>query len=198
METRLCTRCQRELPFPDSFFRDCKGRGGYKAHCKQCDYKIPRSTEAILNGQEKRKSAEWRRKDAERKRVELADRRNNDPAYKAWKAQKDKEYRQTPKGRARLARQKARRKIKEIGGSLTGAQWTRILEAFSYTCAYCGATEDLTVDHFIPLYLGGKTEFGNIVPACYSCNSSKQHKHPQTWCTSDNYARVFGVLRSIE
>lgn len=97
-----------------------------------------------------------------------------------------------------MARQKARRKIKEIGGSLTGAQWTRILEAFGYTCAYCGATEDLTVDHFIPLYLGGKTEFGNIVPACYSCNSSKQHKHPQTWCSSDNYARVLGVLRSIE
>lgn len=207
METKLCTRCHQELPFPDSFFRDSRGGGGYKAHCKQCDYKIPRSREAILRGQDTRRrkitaadaetAVKLRKQAADYRRTYLAQRRKNDPAYREWKAKKDKEYRQTPQGRARLVRQKARRKAKELGGKLTGAQWTAILEAFKYACAYCGSPDQITVDHFVPLCLGGKTEFANIVPACLHCNSSKQHKRPESWCSPEVYNRVIEVQRLL-
>jgi 5-methylcytosine-specific restriction endonuclease McrA len=49
-----------------------------------------------------------------------------------------------------------------------------------YTCQYCGAdcaddTSQLTMDHVIPRYHGGKTNYSNITSACYSCNLEKAH-----------------------
>ena len=40
-------------------------------------------------------------------------------------------------------------------------------------CSYCGATEDLSVDHLTPQSKGGKDSGDNFVWACRSCNSSK-------------------------
>lgn len=49
----------------------------------------------------------------------------------------------------------------------------------NYTCQYCGhhdpSGHDLSLDHVIPRFHGGKTNFTNIVTACYSCNSEKSH-----------------------
>ena len=40
-------------------------------------------------------------------------------------------------------------------------------------CAYCGTTENLTMDHRIPLVLGGPDHKENLIRACKSCNKSK-------------------------
>jgi 5-methylcytosine-specific restriction endonuclease McrA len=45
-------------------------------------------------------------------------------------------------------------------------------------CVYCGTiaftdSNFLTVDHIIPLHLGGSSGYDNIVPCCWECNSSK-------------------------
>jgi 5-methylcytosine-specific restriction endonuclease McrA len=40
------------------------------------------------------------------------------------------------------------------------------------TCAYCPAAPT-SVDHVMPLWLGGTNFEGNLVPCCRSCNSSK-------------------------
>jgi len=45
-------------------------------------------------------------------------------------------------------------------------------------CFYCGAKDDLTLDHFIPLSRGGNTTRANILVACRSCNASKHDKMP--------------------
>lgn len=47
-----------------------------------------------------------------------------------------------------------------------------------FTCQYCNQTfagADLTMDHVIPRYSGGKTNWGNIVSACMPCNIKKAH-----------------------
>lgn len=48
-----------------------------------------------------------------------------------------------------------------------------------YTCQYCGyqdlSRKDLTLDHVIPKFHGGKTRFNNIVTACQNCNAEKAH-----------------------
>jgi 5-methylcytosine-specific restriction endonuclease McrA len=47
---------------------------------------------------------------------------------------------------------------------------------YSSPCFYCGRKEEsMTVDHVIPLIRGGANGIGNLVTACRSCNSSKQH-----------------------
>ena len=48
-----------------------------------------------------------------------------------------------------------------------------------YTCQYCSTKhtkQELTLDHVIPLSLGGKTRWDNIVAACGPCNSRKGNK----------------------
>ena len=47
-----------------------------------------------------------------------------------------------------------------------------------YTCAYCGATQNLTIDHIIPSSRGGKTTFENCVTACQPCNNKKGNRTP--------------------
>lgn len=45
-------------------------------------------------------------------------------------------------------------------------------------CERCGATDNLTVDHRIPLSRGGKDDPSNLACLCGSCNSSKSDKCP--------------------
>ena len=55
-----------------------------------------------------------------------------------------------------------------------------LLKQFDGRCAYCEATAT-TWDHIVPVARAGKTEAGNIVPACSSCNSSKRTKSLASW-----------------
>ena len=63
-------------------------------------------------------------------------------------------------------------------------------------CWYCGKQTDMfsamgtsgeqlkrkfTIDHFISLRSGGTDELGNLVPACWSCNASKNHRSIEQW-----------------
>ena len=41
------------------------------------------------------------------------------------------------------------------------------------TCAVCGTTEDLTVDHVVPKNAGGTDDLGNLRTLCRRHNSSK-------------------------
>lgn len=40
-------------------------------------------------------------------------------------------------------------------------------------CACCGEQKELTIDHIIPLSLGGKTRFSNLQLLCRTCNEAK-------------------------
>jgi len=49
------------------------------------------------------------------------------------------------------------------------------------TCQYCGKprdTSELTYDHVIPRWQGGKTEWTNIVTCCVDCNRKKGGRTP--------------------
>jgi 5-methylcytosine-specific restriction endonuclease McrA len=56
---------------------------------------------------------------------------------------------------------------------------------FDNSCAFCGKSDTvLTQDHFFPLNNGGSDAIWNLVPACFSCNSSKQDDAPEKWYRS--------------
>ena len=45
-------------------------------------------------------------------------------------------------------------------------------------CHYCKknvGSENLTLDHVVPVSRGGKSNKGNCVPSCHECNASKKH-----------------------
>ena len=49
-----------------------------------------------------------------------------------------------------------------------------------FTCQYCGKqTRQLTLDHILPRYRGGKHTWENVVSACVACNRRKAGRTPQ-------------------
>src|SRR2546422_5771096 len=49
----------------------------------------------------------------------------------------------------------------------------RVFERDGYTCSFCGSQDDLTLDHYVALSLGGTHDESNLVTACRSCNGRK-------------------------
>ncbi len=55
-----------------------------------------------------------------------------------------------------------------------------VFERDRYKCQYCGRqTRDLTLDHVMPRFRGGKHSWDNIVSACMTCNHRKAARTPQ-------------------
>lgn len=50
-----------------------------------------------------------------------------------------------------------------------------------YMCIYCGATQDLTLDHIVPIANGGPHCEENLVVACKRCNCSKGDRPLGDW-----------------
>lgn len=56
-----------------------------------------------------------------------------------------------------------------------------VLRRDGFRCRYCGATPDeteLTVDHVVPVALGGGDKADNLVAACKDCNAGKASTSP--------------------
>lgn len=58
-----------------------------------------------------------------------------------------------------------------------------VLRRDNHACRYCGATAPdakLTVDHILPVALGGTDDPGNLVAACVDCNAGKAASNPDS------------------
>ena len=60
-------------------------------------------------------------------------------------------------------------------------------EYFNYSCAYCGNTNNLTQEHVIPVTKGGSYSKNNIIPACITCNCSKQNEDINIWYKKQSF-----------
>ncbi|WNM74331.1 HNH endonuclease [Gordonia phage Thimann] len=63
-----------------------------------------------------------------------------------------------------------------------------ILRRDNHTCRYCGATAPdvpLTVDHVVPVALGGADDPSNLVTACRDCNAGKTSSSPDAPVVAD-------------
>lgn len=79
----------------------------------------------------------------------------------------------------------------EEAPQLSHQEWKEIMLFFGGECAYCGCTpkrnQRLTKDHLVPVSSGGATTQDNVVPACFSCNSSKGNKEFKEWFMSQPF-----------
>lgn len=150
-----------------------------RSRCKQC---------------ETRKSVENKAKNNYYSRPEVQQRRRQQSReYKKTKYNTDEEYRI-----AEIKRCHERRT--NLEGSYTIQEWLEVVQLFDCSCVYCGSKHNLTVEHVIPIALGGTNNISNIVPACASCNSSKQDRELISWYTSKPFydeARLNNILKYI-
>ena len=80
-----------------------------------------------------------------------------------------------------------------------------ILRRDNHTCRYCGATAPdvpLTVDHVLPVALGGSDDPDNLVAACRDCNAGKTSSNPDqplvTQVSDDAIRWARAVARAVE
>lgn len=69
----------------------------------------------------------------------------------------------------------------EISGHVQQKVWV----ADQFTCMYCSrkmGDVQLTIDHFVPLEMGGVNDTSNYLSACRRCNKDKGSMSPQDWC----------------
>ncbi len=68
-----------------------------------------------------------------------------------------------------------------ISGMVQQQVWARD----GFMCAYCGIEMGkslITIDHFVPLELGGANDTTNYISACKPCNKDKGDMDPEKWC----------------
>lgn len=59
--------------------------------------------------------------------------------------------------------------------------YSEFYEGHATSCFYCGAINDITIDHVIPSKKGSSNQPCNLVPACISCNTKKSDRTPEEW-----------------
>jgi len=60
------------------------------------------------------------------------------------------------------------------GRGVTSDDWLQVTNKYGNKCLACGSvTKRLTLDHVVPISLGGAHDPDNIQPLCKPCNSSK-------------------------
>lgn len=141
-------------------------------------------------------SAEWRRayyarpdvrarraaRQREYRRIHLEEERARDaakfqkrkPAVYATQA----EWRRRNPERARMYRQIHRANRTAIALGLSGRLSVKDVEHLPLECVYCGATENLTLDHAVSMKRGGANDWSNLTVACFDCNRRKADKTP--------------------
>lgn len=77
------------------------------------------------------------------------------------------------------------------------SEWLKLLNRHGGRCAYCnssGGGFPIEQDHVVPISRGGRHAIANILPACKSCNSSKNDMFLAEWRHSGVAADLISKL----
>lgn len=71
-------------------------------------------------------------------------------------------------------------KERERAQKLKRSQWwlTKLNQGLCHYCEKKFGPGELTMDHIVPVARGGRSQPGNVVPACKACNASKKLDTP--------------------
>jgi 5-methylcytosine-specific restriction enzyme A len=72
---------------------------------------------------------------------------------------------------------------KERARHLRQSEWwlRKVHKGVCYYCQRQVGRAHLTMDHVVPISRGGRSNKGNIVPACKECNTKKKYLVPVEW-----------------
>ena len=81
-------------------------------------------------------------------------------------------------------------------GDISGAVQQRVWKSDGFKCMFCGAIfgdVQMTIDHFVPLEMGGVNDTSNCISACRRCNKNKGAMDPREFCKSTRHGYKFYV-----
>jgi len=196
-DVSYCGKCKQWKPRAD-FHKNSKLARGVSARCKICTLEWHHQNAERLS----QKAHEWQRNNPEKAREHQRKWKANHPEeVKEWSSKSQKRRWQRAKADPVLLEEERRRKrefarifhkrnptlttekhhkrkARMLGcdGSFTTAEWKQLCDHYGNVCLCCGEQKPLTVDHVVPISLGGANSIDNIQPLCGTCNSSKGAK----------------------
>jgi 5-methylcytosine-specific restriction endonuclease McrA len=131
----------------DSSCRECRRLKSIRDHHRDRDRRI-------------RNMREYAKKDPEG---------NRRRTKKFWESlsPEERNRRSRPYRISRIAREKG------AEGRITKSDYEYIMDQCEGKCLSCGSTENLSIDHIIPIFHGGSNLRENLQILCRSCNSRK-------------------------
>lgn len=169
MSAKRCRGCDTAKPL-DAFHRSSRNRDGRQSRCKDCQVGTVRSIR-------------------QRPGYGAGERRRARASAAARKAA-DAEYAFREKWRRAVA--DARQRAERSGAPHQPYTLTDLLAKFGpwqdWTCAYCHASDELTLEHLTPLAKGGADALANVHVACHACNTRKHDRGVGEWLRSDAFA----------
>lgn len=205
---KTCTKCNVTYPATLEYFgKEKNGKFGLRSKCKSCrseerkkyseenKEKIKKSNKIYLQKTIEKRKKYYLEYPKEKRREHYRQNREKYIEYSKKYHQENyeknkhdlkervKRYQKTPRGRevGRIKDNKRRLKIKELPCNFTEIEWAECKIYFKNSCAYCGSSEKLEQDHFIPVSKNGEYAKSNIIPSCKSCNSSKNDNNFFEW-----------------
>ena len=94
------------------------------------------------------------------------------PSLKSKRDSRRNYYKRYPEKKRQESRLRRARK-KGADGRITDSEWQDVLIKYDSHCLKCGSVEHITMDHVVPLALGGTHTAANVQPLCMMCNSIK-------------------------
>jgi hypothetical protein len=183
--TKVCSQCNKEKPITE-FWKHKRYPDGRLPYCSDCGYQQHKRYRETPEGKvkyeegKKRFFATEKGKALRKKHTRAFAKTAKGKACHRRATNKWYHTRGKPFVYAQLQRRRAAKR--QAGAEkITVEQWQSVLDAFGHRCAYCNGSGKLTQDHVEPLYRGGRHVVENVVPACMSCNGSKQARLILEW-----------------
>lgn len=211
---KQCTKCKEILP-AEKFNKTTGSKTGLNSSCRICQKEYRRvwaernpnyDREYYKENKEKiqRKNAKYREGNPNYMREWYLKNKDRQDAYKRSWMQKNPEWGSDNKRKYRLRRPEigavvqSSRRAREYGAidTLTTTEYKDVLEAFGHACAFTGRTDNLSIDHVIPLSIpsvGNVKE--NVLPLNHSVNMSKGNRNLFSWY-QENKDR-FGIRKEL-
>lgn len=185
---KKCTKCGIEKPLV--CFRKQKGRkDGFGSECLVCHREDVRKYNAAHPEKARESHKKWVERNLEKDRarkkkwreehIEHVIQNNKDWYVANAKRVFDnvKRWQKENPDRTTIYRARRRANKRGAGGKITIQEWKDLCNKYGNKCLCCGRTDvKLTLDHVIPLKMGGENTIGNSQPLCRSCNSKKSTK----------------------
>lgn len=169
-KTKVCRSCKNELG-RERFFRSSQSLDGLCPYCKTCSYNKKLEWEASHPDKKRLHNKTWKLKN---KNFISDYGKSYYEINKERIAEVVKIYRKNNPDKLRETRRRIRAYRSGCEGTITELEWTQLVEFYNNTCLRCKRDDvDLTLDHIVPLKLGGPNIIENAQPLCQSCNSKK-------------------------
>jgi 5-methylcytosine-specific restriction endonuclease McrA len=185
---KICKDCQVNKPLSD-YHKNKNTKDGVTIVCKPCAVERSRAWQSANKDRVNEVCRKNYAKNLERSRANRRERvrrwyaRNPEVARAATR----KWNKENPEAK-RLSENK--RRAMKLGNGVFTILPKEINKLLSSNCVNCNISEDITLDHIIPISRGGRHSIGNLQPLCKSCNSSKNSKLLMEWRINEPLGRV--------